>query len=194
MLKTAPVGRCFADRHRDCQPHRAVWILQSHLVPRSTYEHGEIASNMLAGRGFAIRFLGATGPTSQQVPVYPTIVAVAYAIGGVETPRALFLLEMGQAILVDYWSSACCGCRVSVARTAVDGMVRRLDRRTPSHLSLRGDARPGRHLGSDLADMDARLGVQTGNNQKTAQCRNHWRVPGSLGPHRPDSGDCRVLE
>jgi hypothetical protein len=77
----------------------AVWVLQSHLVPRSTYEHGEIASNMLAGRGFAIKFLGADGPTSQQAPVYPTIVAAAYAIGGVETPRALFLLEMGQSIV-----------------------------------------------------------------------------------------------
>ena len=77
----------------------AVWILQSHLVPRSTYEHGEIAANLLAGRGFAIKFLGADGPTSQQAPVYPAIVAIAYAIGGVETPRSLLLLELCQAVL-----------------------------------------------------------------------------------------------
>jgi hypothetical protein len=77
----------------------AVWVLQSHLVPRSTYEHGEIASNLLAGRGFAIKFLGADGPTSQQAPVYPAIVAAAYAIGGIETPRSLFLLETGQSVL-----------------------------------------------------------------------------------------------
>ena len=37
----------------------AVWVLQSHFVPRSTYEHGEIAANLVAGRGFAIKFLGA---------------------------------------------------------------------------------------------------------------------------------------
>ena len=36
----------------------AVLVLQSHLVPHSTFEHGEIAANLLAGRGFAVRFLG----------------------------------------------------------------------------------------------------------------------------------------
>jgi hypothetical protein len=77
----------------------AVWVLQTHLVPRSTYEHGEIAANLVAGRGFSTRFLGATGPTSQQAPVYPAIVAAAYAIGGVETPRSLLLLELGQSLL-----------------------------------------------------------------------------------------------
>jgi hypothetical protein len=75
----------------------AVWILQSHHVPRSTYEHGEIAANLLAGRGFAMHFLGAVGPTSQQAPIYPALVCLAYAIGGVEQPQALMLLELGQA-------------------------------------------------------------------------------------------------
>jgi hypothetical protein len=77
----------------------AVWLLQSHLVPRSTYEHGEIAANLLAGRGFAIKFLGADGPTSQQAPIYPAMVAAAYAIGGVETPRSLLILELAQSAL-----------------------------------------------------------------------------------------------
>jgi hypothetical protein len=77
----------------------AVLVLQSHAVPNSTYEHGEIAANLLAGRGFSVRFLGAEGPTSQQVPVYPIVVAAAYAIGGVGTPRALLILELGQAAL-----------------------------------------------------------------------------------------------
>src|SRR4051812_44607333 len=77
----------------------AVLVLQSHTVPRSTYEHGEIAANLLAGRGFSVRFLGADGPTSQQAPAYPLIVAGAYALGGVETPRALLILELGQAAL-----------------------------------------------------------------------------------------------
>jgi len=77
----------------------AVLVLQSYNVPRSTYEHGEIAANLLAGRGFAMRFLGAEGPTSQQAPVYPSLVALAYRIGGVETPEALMLLEASQAAL-----------------------------------------------------------------------------------------------
>ncbi len=74
-------------------------MLQSYNVPRSTYEHGEIAANLLAGRGFAMRFLGADGPTSQQAPVYPALVALAYRIGGVGTPQALLLLEASQAAL-----------------------------------------------------------------------------------------------
>ena len=77
----------------------AVVVLQSHTVPHSTYEHGEIAANLLAGRGFAVRFLGADGPTAQQAPVYPWLVAGAYALGGVETPRALLILQLGQAVL-----------------------------------------------------------------------------------------------
>ena len=76
-----------------------VLALQSHRVPSSTYEHGEIAANLLAGRGFSIRFLGAEGPTSQQAPVYPFIVAMAYSIGGPGTPSSLLLLELGQAVL-----------------------------------------------------------------------------------------------
>jgi hypothetical protein len=77
----------------------AVCVLQSHLVPRSTYEHGEIAANLLAGRGFAIKFLGADGPTSQQAPIYPALVALAYSIGGVETPRSLLIVELSQAAI-----------------------------------------------------------------------------------------------
>ena len=77
----------------------AVLVLQSHEVPHSTYEHGEIASNLLAGRGFSVKFLGADGPTSQQAPAYPALVAGAYALGGVGTPRALLILELGQALL-----------------------------------------------------------------------------------------------
>ena len=77
----------------------AVLILQSHHVPRSTYEHGEIAANLLAGHGFSVRFLGARGPTSQQAPIYPALVALAYAVGGAETPAALLTLELAQAIL-----------------------------------------------------------------------------------------------
>lgn len=77
----------------------AILALQSHTVPRSTFEHGEIAANLLAGRGFSVRFLGADGPTSQQAPLYPVLVAGAYAIGGGETPRSLLILQVAQAVL-----------------------------------------------------------------------------------------------
>ena len=77
----------------------AVLVLQSHTVPRSTYEHGEIAANLLAGKGFSVKFLGADGPTSQQAPIYPALVAASYALAGVETPRSLLILELAQAAL-----------------------------------------------------------------------------------------------
>ena len=77
----------------------AVLVLQSHTIPHSTYEHGEIATNLLAGRGFSVRYLGADGPTSQQAPAYPLLVAAAYRIGGVGTPRSLLILELAQAAL-----------------------------------------------------------------------------------------------
>jgi hypothetical protein len=77
----------------------AVIILQSHTVPHSTYEHGEIAANLLAGRGFSMHFLGNDGPTSQQAPVYPILVAVAFAIGGVDSPKSLLILQLGQSLL-----------------------------------------------------------------------------------------------
>jgi hypothetical protein len=99
----------------------AVLALQSHRVPRSTYEHGEIAANLLAGRGFSARFLGAEGPTSQQAPVYPVIVAFAYAIGGAGTPFSLLLLELGQAVLGGCLALGAVrlGCRVAPSRPLV---------------------------------------------------------------------------
>jgi len=77
----------------------AVLALQSHKIADSTYEHGAIAANLLAGRGFSTTFLGAFGPTSQQAPAYPVLVAGAYAIGGVGTPTALLIVQLGQALM-----------------------------------------------------------------------------------------------
>jgi hypothetical protein len=77
----------------------AVVVLQSPTVPNSGFEHSEIAANLLAGRGFSVRFLGSDGPTSQQAPLYPLLVALAFDVGGVRTPSAFFMLEMGQALL-----------------------------------------------------------------------------------------------
>ena len=98
----------------------AILALQSYTVPRSTYEHGEIAANLLAGRGFSVRFLGADGPTSQQAPLYPVLVAAAFAIGGVETPTSLLILQMGQAMLGGVLVAAV----VALAREAAPGRPR----------------------------------------------------------------------
>ena len=77
----------------------AVLVLQSHTVPHSTYEHGEIAANLLAGRGFSVKFLGGRRADLAAGPALSVLVAAAYAVGGVGTPGALLILELGQAVL-----------------------------------------------------------------------------------------------
>ena len=64
-----------------------------------TYEHGEIAQNLLAGKGFSVRFLGAEGPTSQQAPGYPILLAGGYSLWGGENDSALLLMQIVQAAI-----------------------------------------------------------------------------------------------
>jgi len=66
-----------------------------HQAPVS-YEHGRIAENLLAGRGFSIEFLGTEGPTSQQAPFYPVLLAAVYGLFGVETPGAILAVQLLQ--------------------------------------------------------------------------------------------------
>jgi hypothetical protein len=61
-----------------------------------TYEHGEIAANLLSGGGFRVTFLGQEGPTSQQAPLYPLLLAGAYAIWGVDAPAAVLAVQCVQ--------------------------------------------------------------------------------------------------
>src|SRR3972149_6209985 len=61
-----------------------------------TYEHGQIAENLLAGRGFAAEFLGSEGPTSQQAPFYPLLLAAAYRSFGVATPATILFVQLLQ--------------------------------------------------------------------------------------------------
>lgn len=63
-----------------------------------TYEHGEIAANLLAGRGFSCRFLGSEGPTSQQAPLYPVLLAGSYWLFG-QTYHALLAMQLLQAVV-----------------------------------------------------------------------------------------------
>jgi|GEM_PF-500861 hypothetical protein len=60
------------------------------------FEHGRIAENLLAGRGFSIMFLGTEGPTSQQAPFYPMLLAAAYWAFGVAKPAAILAVQLLQ--------------------------------------------------------------------------------------------------
>ncbi len=77
----------------------AVFAVGGYRLERVTYEHGEIARNLVTGRGFVVEWMGVEGPTSQQAPVYPALVAVFYWLLGVESPAALLGLELFQAML-----------------------------------------------------------------------------------------------
>lgn len=63
-----------------------------------TYEHGRIAENLLAGRGFSIEFLGTEGPTSQQAPFYPLLLAAAWWCFGVASPDAILAVQLLQCV------------------------------------------------------------------------------------------------
>jgi hypothetical protein len=61
-----------------------------------TYEHGAIAENLLAGRGFSVWYLGTEGPTSQQAPWVPLALAGCYALLGVGSTAALYAYQLLQ--------------------------------------------------------------------------------------------------
>jgi hypothetical protein len=63
------------------------------------FEHGRIAENLLAGRGFSITFLGTEGPTSQQAPFYPVLLAAAYWAFGVAKPAAILAVQLLQCLV-----------------------------------------------------------------------------------------------
>lgn len=71
----------------------AVALLFDPAQPPPAYEHGEIARNLLAGRGFQVCFLGQTGPTSQQAPLYPALLAACYAVFGADSPWAVLAMQ-----------------------------------------------------------------------------------------------------
>ncbi|MBI1900966.1 MAG: hypothetical protein HYS13_07630 [Planctomycetia bacterium] len=81
----------------------AVFVTQSYVDPFA-YEHGEIAENLAAGRGFSVRFLGADGPTSQQAPAYPILLAGAYRLFGPGTSGAFLTIQLAQCVA----GAGCC--------------------------------------------------------------------------------------
>ena len=77
----------------------------------ATYEHGAIAENLLAGRGFSVWFLGIEGPTSQQAPWVPLVLAGCYGLFGVGTPASLYAYQLlqcaaGVALVAAGWQLA----------------------------------------------------------------------------------------
>lgn len=74
----------------------AVLALAGETSRPVTYEHGEIARNLVAGRGFTVTFLGGEGATSQQAPLYPMLLAGLYRCFGVESQEALLVLQFLQ--------------------------------------------------------------------------------------------------
>ena len=79
-----------------------VWVVlalsTTHAAPL-TYEHGRIAESLLAGDGFSIEFLGTEGPTSQQAPFYPILLAGFYWFLGVATPEAILAVQLLQCLV-----------------------------------------------------------------------------------------------
>jgi len=76
----------------------AVALLHQRWDRPVTYEHGEIAARLLHGEGFAVEFLGAVGPTSQQAPLYPFALAGLYALFGIHTQAAVLSLQLIQCL------------------------------------------------------------------------------------------------
>jgi hypothetical protein len=79
-----------------------VWVvlaLSGEQAGPVAFEHGRIAENLLTGRGFSIEFLGGEGPTSQQAPFYPVLLAVFYACLGVGSAKAILAVQLLQCVV-----------------------------------------------------------------------------------------------
>jgi hypothetical protein len=76
----------------------AVWLTAAPADGPIVYEHGPIADNLLAGRGFSIWFLGAEGPTSQQAPWMPGLLALCSLPFGKVTPTSVLVLQLLQCL------------------------------------------------------------------------------------------------
>jgi len=77
----------------------ACWLLHADNAAQVyTYEHGEIARNLLAGRGFSVELLGTWGVTSQQAPVVPYLLAGCYWLLGAGTAAAHWLFFLIQCL------------------------------------------------------------------------------------------------
>ena len=76
-----------------------VGVLWTPMDRPTAYEHGRIAENILSGKGFSIEFLGTEGPTSQQAPFYPYLLAAVYWLLGVGSPQAIWMVQLLQCLV-----------------------------------------------------------------------------------------------
>lgn len=79
-----------------CVRLAAVAVCTSSEARPTTYEHGAIADNLLAGRGFSVWFLGSEGPTSQQAPWVPGLLALCSLPFGHVTSASILLFQLLQ--------------------------------------------------------------------------------------------------
>lgn len=104
-----------------------ILVLESYQGPDGvyTYEHGTIAANLVSGQGFRTTFLKVEGPTSQQAPFYPLLVAVAYGLAGVESPAAMLLIQGLQALSGGVLAASvmCLADRIAPARPPIAWMA-----------------------------------------------------------------------
>ncbi|MFW6125172.1 MAG: hypothetical protein ACOC46_03400, partial [Pirellulales bacterium] len=75
----------------------AVLVLRSDLLRDTSYEHGVIARSILEGSGFRGPFLGSEGPTSQQAPFYPYLLAAMGWLVGSPSSAMLLATQLVQA-------------------------------------------------------------------------------------------------
>ncbi len=76
----------------------AVWLTAAPDGRPVVYEHGPIADNLLAGRGFSVWFLGSEGPTSQQAPWTATLLAACSLPFAHVTPTSVLLFQLLQCL------------------------------------------------------------------------------------------------
>ena len=174
----------------------AVLVLRSHEVARSTYEHGEIAANLLAGRGFSMTVPGGRRPD------------LAAGAG---------LSDPGGGGLRDRGRRHAAGLAAPGAGTIRPGRTPRLGRhaagrrgrpgrrhgwpggRTDRRPSTRRSSMPRRTcrspaLGADPARLDAGLGLSARERPgRLERRRDHRGLPRPPGADRPDplAGDDR---
>ncbi|MBN2291578.1 MAG: hypothetical protein JXM70_04080 [Pirellulales bacterium] len=76
-----------------------VFVLWGDHAGSIGYEHDEIARNLLAGDGFSVEFLGSEGPTSQQAPFYPLLLAAVYGCLGAGTSASILAMQLLQCVV-----------------------------------------------------------------------------------------------
>ncbi|HEY5311472.1 MAG TPA: hypothetical protein VIK18_03095, partial [Pirellulales bacterium] len=92
---------------------------------------------LLAGRGFSCRFLGAAGPTSQQAPVYPLLLAGSYWLLG-QGHSAILAIQLLQALLGTATAllTACLGWSLVPERRSVGWLAGALLALYPPHVYM----------------------------------------------------------